>query len=407
MRASRAHADPKAARDALILARSLLELEPESADLLKDLGANAFWQGQIALDQKRIDDAQTAFEDYRRSAERMAAIDPNNVDAWIELSYAYTNLGSVENTKGDHNAAKAAFENSIALKRRALERRPDDRTLRGGLALGLSWLGSAYEAQGDLHLALDLFGQEQAELEALRATAPSEYNWTYRLAAAKGRRAYLLIDLGDSDAAYEEYHASRALAQALTQQDPSNRLWQRALLNAETGESSALTALNRLAEALTLQTAAAEKYADLTRQDSSNKEWRMIETINLLHLGDTLLRLKRPMDARQRLDMAFDRMRASPIGAGADTDQRAAQGFILLANVKTALGEKKEADCAKAIDILTPYQAADSTDDYTQDLWARAHLCLGQPDQARKAIAWLKQIGYRRFDYLEYLSSTH
>jgi Flp pilus assembly protein TadD len=154
---ARAHADPKGAHDALILARGLLDREPESPDLLKDLGANAFWQGQLALDQHKLDEAQAAFEDYRRFAERMMVIEPDNVDAWVELSYAFTNLGTVAKARGDHASAQRDFEKSVLLKRQALEHRPDDRSLRAGLAHSLSWLGSDHEAAGDLQQALDLF----------------------------------------------------------------------------------------------------------------------------------------------------------------------------------------------------------------------------------------------------------
>ena len=403
---ARAHADPKAARDALMLARSLLNHEPESFDLLKDLGANAFWLGQIALDQKRLDDAESAFEDYRHFAERMMVLEPDNVDAWIESSYAYTNVGSLANTRGDHGTAQVAFEKSIVLKRRALERHPDDRTLRGGLALGLSWLGSALEAAGNLPQALALYDQEQVELQALRAAAPSESTWTFRLVGTKRRRADVLTDLGDDKLAEEEYRAAQTLAQALTQQDPSNRLWQRALLNSQSGEGKALTALGKLSEALALQLANAEKFAELTEQDLSNREWKMLETTNLLRLGDTLIRLGRPAEAVQPLELVFKKLQASPPGIAVDIDQRMAHSYILLAQANRAVGGKTDEECRKAKKILDPLHAADPTNDYTQDLWVRAHLCLGQRDQAQETITWLARIGYRRFDYLQFLSQT-
>ena len=403
---ARAHADPKAAHDALVLARGLLEREPESPDLLKDLGANAFWLGQIALDQHRLDDAQAAFEDYRRFAERMMTLEPDNAEAWVELSYAFTNLGSVAKAKGDHATAQANFEKSIALKRKALERRPEDRSLRAELANTLSWLGSEHEAAGGLRQALDIFDQEQIELQALRAAAPSENNWASKLVAAKHRRAELLANLGDDRTANEEYHAGRMLAQSLTQQDPSNRLWLRALLNTESGEGKTLTALGKLQEALALQQATANKLAELTNQDSSNKEWRVVETTNLLHLGDTLLRLGRPAEARLQLEMVFEKTRASSPGSNTDADRRMAFGLILLAQARKALGEESKEECRKAVGILTPIQSIDPTNDYTQDLWTRAHLCLGQRDQVQKTIEWLAQIGYRRFDYLSFLSEN-
>ena len=405
---ARAHADPKAAQEALTLARGLLERERtksgDNSSLLKDLGANAFWQGQMALDQHRLDDAQTAFEDYQRFADRMMTLSPNDTDAWVELSYAFTNIGVVANAKGNHGGAQAAFEKSIALKRQALEKRPTDRDLRNGLANSLSWLGSAYQADGQLPPALDLFNQEQAELEALRAIAPSENKWAFFLVGAKHRRASLLIDLGEDKAAITELQSAQLLAQTLTQQDPSNRLWLRALLNIQSGEGEVLTSLGHPQEALILQTATADRLSQLTKQDISNRDWRVVEESNLLFLGDTLLHLNHSEEARHRLETALNEMRASTSSTNPDADHRLALGLILLSQIKKISGEETTEECQSAIDLLKSIRAKDPTNSHIQDLWVRAHFCLGKGDDVKETVKWLEKINYRRSSYLTFLS---
>jgi hypothetical protein len=157
---------------------------------------------------------------------------------------------------------------------------------------------------------------------------------------------------------------------------------------------------------MSLQIATAEKLAELTKQDPSNKEWKVVETTNLLHLGDTLLRMNSAMDALQRLETAFNKMAVTTPGASADADRRMALGLILLAQTRKALGEKEHEECRKAVQLLEPIRSSDPTNDYTQDLWTRAHLCLGQRDLVQESIAWLAQIGYRRSDYLRSLSQN-
>jgi len=96
---ARSRGDPNGARRALLLAKTLLDTNlsqgHETANLLKDLGADAFWLGQISLDEGRLDQAESYFQQYQRYSERMLAREPENVDAWVEVSYASNSLGSV------------------------------------------------------------------------------------------------------------------------------------------------------------------------------------------------------------------------------------------------------------------------------------------------------------------------
>jgi DNA-binding winged helix-turn-helix (wHTH) protein/tetratricopeptide (TPR) repeat protein len=412
---ARSRADPNAARRALLLAKTLLDTNltqgHESAALLRDLGADAFWLGQISLDQGQLDEAETWFRQYQDYSDRMMAREPDNVDAWVEVSYASNSLGSVAQARGDNRAAAAAFERSIALKRRAVTRRPDDHVLHAELADSLSWLGSARQAQGELRQAILLFEQEQAELLALRAAAPTELNWTYRLVGAVQRHASLLQATGDDAAAATELRSAVALAQGLTQHDPTNRLWQRELLSLETLTAQAQANLGELRQALELQTSTATGLADLTRLDPTNQAWMLLESANLLNLGESLLRLGRPQEARERFQAALDKMRHGTGQASGKTEleQKKARGLIGLAQARLDLGEHAAAlqSCQEAIAILQPLVHNDAHDYYTQDLWVRSHLCVDQGDQVTAANRWLAQIGYRQAGYIRLLSQLH
>ena len=125
---ARSRADTNGARQALTLAKTLLDTNltqgHESAGLLKDLGADAFWLGQISLDQGRLEEAESWFRQYLGYSNRMMAREPDNPDAWIEVSYANNSLGSALQARGDNDAATAAFERSIALKTQGLGQTP-------------------------------------------------------------------------------------------------------------------------------------------------------------------------------------------------------------------------------------------------------------------------------------------
>ncbi len=412
---ARSRADPNGARRALLLAKTLLDTNLtqgyESANLLKDLGADAFWLGQISLDQGRLDEAETWFRQYQDYSDRMMAREPDNVDAWVEVSYANNSLGSVAQARGDNRAAAAAFERSIALKRRALARRADDHVLQAELADSLSWLGSARQAQGELQQAIVLFEQEQAELTALRAAAPTELNWTYQLVGAVQRHAILLDATGKDAAAADELRSAATLAQGLTQHDPTNRLWQLTWLSLEVLTAETQANLGDLRQALDLQTATATGLAGLTRLDPANQAWMLLESANLLNLGESLLRLGRAQEARERFETTLTRLRQ---GAGqargtTELEQKKARGLVGLAQARLALGEHAEAlqACQEAIGILQPLVQRDTHDYYTQALWVRSHLCVDRGDQVTAATQWLAQIGYRQAGYLRLLSQLH
>jgi hypothetical protein len=66
----------------------LYQQYPDNIDLLKTLGANAFWLGQLAYDESDFTNAQPLFELYRDYSEKMNKLEPDNVDSWMELAYA-------------------------------------------------------------------------------------------------------------------------------------------------------------------------------------------------------------------------------------------------------------------------------------------------------------------------------
>jgi eukaryotic-like serine/threonine-protein kinase len=412
---ARSRADPNGAHRALMLAKSLLDINlahgHESTTLLKDLGTDAFWLGQLSLDQGRLEEAEIWFQQYQSYSNRMMAREPENVDAWIEVSYANNSLGSIAQARGDNRAAATAFERSIALKRWALARRPNDHVLRAELADSLSWLGSARQAEGELRQAIELFEQEQAELKALRSAAPTELNWTDRLVGAIRRHASLLAATGNDSAAADELRAAAALAQSLTQRDPTNLLWQRAVLNVQTLAAEIQANLGNLRGAMELQTATATGLTSLTRLDPANQAWMLLESRNLLNLAESLLRLGRPQEALERFQTALDTMHQAAGQSRGSTElkQKMALGLLGLARARLALEQHTAAleACQEAITILQPLVRIDVHNYYTQDLWVRSHLCVGQGDQVAPVEEWLTQIGYRQADYVHLLAQLH
>ncbi|WP_281288747.1 nSTAND1 domain-containing NTPase [Nitrospirillum viridazoti] len=409
---ARSRGDPKSAQVALARAKSLLDTNLaeglESQELLKDLGADAFWMGQISLDQRDVAQAETFFRDYERYSQRMVALAPDDVDAWIELSYARTNLGSAAQARGDTQAARTLFESSLALKRRALERRPDNRSLRSGIANTLSWLGSAHEAEGELREALSFFGQEKEQFLSLRAAAPSELLWTFRLVTSLYRRARLLYALGDLDTAAEELDQALILIQDLMARDASNQLWQQMRIKLRVLTAEILNERQKFDEALAILYANAGTLAQITAQGEGSAEWQLAETGNQFHVAGTLLRMGRANESAHVLQSALDKLRIMPESRQQDLDyrQQMARGLFQMAMIHRTKGQDdlKEKLCEESLPIARYLIDKNPNDYYNIDTWIRINLCLGNKMSVGGYISTLDKIGYRDPSYLLILS---
>nr|WP_323137526.1 winged helix-turn-helix domain-containing protein [Dyella subtropica] len=411
---ARAHGNPSIARDALIQAKTLLDSNlaqgEKTAALLKDLGADAFWLGQIQFDQGNLDGAERYFQQYRSYAQRMSDLEPDDIDAWIEVSYARNSLGSVAYAQGDESAAVKEFDASIQLKRRALALRRDDRSLRAELADSLSWLASARQANGDLQQALSLYEQELTELRALHEAAPAEYQWTSRWVAAMQRHATLLIDMGEDSNADAELHSADSQVNALLQHDAGNRLWQSTALKLNLLEDLVLADLGQFKPALSGELAIASKLSTLTHLDPKNTMWRSMEAATHTYAADTLLRFNHPTDALTQANTALAMIK----NMGGDADhtidrkQRIASTLMVLAKVERAAGKQAEAlEACRQVLALTHEAIAHNNRDYhSLAPLALAYLYLGDRDKAFDIARQLDQFGYRNGSYLRAMNDA-
>ncbi|MGB8843551.1 MAG: winged helix-turn-helix domain-containing protein [Aliidongia sp.] len=401
-----------AALMALTQAEALLQanLAEGSAnrELLKVAGAVAFWFGQIALDQGRIEEAERRFTAYRGFAQRMTVLDPEDADASIELSYALSSLGSLELKKGEGDGAAANFEQSIALKRHALQRRPEDRSLTAELANSLSWLANAEAEQGHLETAAELYDQQRDTLEALRRVEPDAAVWSYRLALANKLKGTLLAAIGRATDAQADLDQAAEQIEESLRREPDNRLWQseRVAIRLQTARIS--LALRRSADAVSAVAAARTEIDQAIRLNPTDEilPWQLAET-HLLRATALLQQGKldeAEKDAGQSEDLA---------GYFSDRDKKAKFKVIFLANillVRAEIDQQRGAwdaakrSCLEAADILRAV-ARSSNDFQLLDPWVRATSCGGDRQSAAGGIATLERMGYRDIDYLRFLST--
>ena len=382
---------------------------PNDVEMLKNLGSSAFWIGQSRLEQNDLDAAQIWFTKYSEYSDSRARLEPENVDAWIEQSYAHNSLGTLAQKRGALNTAAAQFLVSIDLKSRALAKQPKNRTLAAELADSLSWHASTLEALGQLDSATAGLRRERAMLTSLHQSQPTDALWTYRLAIALHRAAVLQRARGENEQALIDLRDAATLIGAIIGADPGNLGWQKSLaflrldiarLEAQAHPSSQDVLAFNAALAAAQSVAAAAP---------NNIEWNRIRESARTQLARALLNQHRQIEAAQAIDAAIVSLEdmLAKNSANRDTRIQLAQSLLVSATVHRATGDARGVAglCERSMKLLQD-QVAGSADYRVLDPWVRANYCVGRAAAVASQKARLDSMQYRDRDYLMTITTT-
>ncbi|PKG99952.1 winged helix-turn-helix domain-containing protein [Paraglaciecola sp. MB-3u-78] len=235
---SRAKTDE--AKQAFVTAKVILDkLYVEQADnleLLKTLGANAFWLGQLKYDESDFDGAQPLFELYRDYSRKMNRLEPENIDGHIELYNALSTLGSLYLQQLRYNEAKEAFQSSLNMTNQLLLTYPSDNLIHSDKADSLSWLATIEQHLGNLDNALLFQKKGQQAVEAVLSSEPDNATFLERLAYSYWLQAKIKNYLGAYSQAHEYISKAMVILQKLIEQDPHNEVWNGDLLGISISE---------------------------------------------------------------------------------------------------------------------------------------------------------------------------
>jgi tetratricopeptide (TPR) repeat protein len=375
--------------------------------VLKNLGVNAYWLGQIAKDQSDFDTAALHWKDYLKFSDDLNRIEPDNVEWWSEQSYAHNNLGSLAASRGNPATAAREFEQSIALKRRALDRQPGNRPLMKELADSYSWLGAAKESSGELRAASGLYEQEMLIVQKLRETAPGEPLWIRSEAWALQHRAANRRALGQDEAALRDYRAARALMTGLVRTDEKNLGWQAESLSFELQEYIILGRTDSGAKVGALMRDLLGRTNRLADADPKNVVWARAAGQTQARFAELLLKDGQTIAADREAQGAVLRLRQLQ-GANKNSKtlrQALIYALLVSAHIDNVAGDDDRAHmaCRSALDMLGPDTPA-SRDYDLLDQWVRVNYCLGKEDIAGEAAGRLRSFGYSDLGYLQFLS---
>lgn len=407
-----ARGEPGEAERALKAAQSILDEvlkhDPSNRDVLKSLGLVSFWRGQISLDRSDWDHAGQMYRRYQEFSDRMAELEPDDVDAWMEQSYAHNCLGALAQMRGDPRTAAQEFEKSVELKTRAVRKRQQDSNLKAELANSVSWQASALVSMGELHKASTLYQRELEIVQALHNTAPGDALWTYRLALAFQHVGRLESAQGQDDSALKNLQRSADYLDAAIKHEPGNRWWKRERIHVELERQRIFANKRDYSQVLPALQWASKEITDLSKLDPKNSDWSRIEAVTYQRIAAALVDMRKFEGARGYIESSRKLLAGLLEQSSGDVSTRRELANTLLVKGRMHQAEGNVAAVKESCLAAREFLASESSvnRDYRfLDPWVRAHVCLDQRSAVDNAFASLESIGYRDTAYLAYLAN--
>lgn len=381
------------ANHAFVAAKVILDKlyvdKPRNMELLKNLGANAFWLGQIQYDQTNFAQAKPFFELYRDYSEQMNQLEPDNTDAWIELFYANNTLGSLLVKQQNYSNANSAFKSSLALINRSLKQKTDDILLRADKADTLSWLATTEMYLGNLSTALALHQEGQQVLEEALSLSPNNATALELYVYSLWHQAKILHDIGAEDiTAYNKASLAIQTMQQALQQDPSNEIWRSGLISLEIFKLKLLSQIDT--ERNELSASQLNLYTETLFTSEITKPVNFIYLIEYYQLKG---KWEKSADLIRRTKSYFLKNNLMDTKV-AEYSKDLAKLFLLEAQQRLPqLSPKERLDaCEQAKRFIMPHVQNNNHVEYLLP-YAKAHSCLGQLDSITNKVNALKAMG--------------
>ncbi|MEH6733849.1 MAG: winged helix-turn-helix domain-containing protein [Shewanella sp.] len=382
------------AHSALIAARErmlpLLEIQPQNLNLLKTLGANAFWLGQLEYDKSDWAATQPWFEQYLTYSQAMYQYAPDDDDALMELSYAQNSLGSIYMKQQNFTDAREAFEQSLQLKLQLWDKDQTNNQLIADIADTRSWLASAASDQGDISTAIKIHQQIQQQFN--NNSLEKQPYLLERLSSSYALLARLLSYQNHQQQAFEKAQLSLVTITNALKQDPENDVWKiqqyyaylkMLAYSTEPIEQTMGQSLDSLATML-------EKDITLNKSAQKIEVWAtyQLAAANYLtsqsRLSESLVYARKAITSFNQLTIEFNQSSLYVASL--------AQSNMLTASLLTSLGQPKQVN---SLCQQTKNQLADIIDKNKEPRftmpYAKALDCLGELDQHDDLVQQLQQ----------------
>jgi tetratricopeptide (TPR) repeat protein len=246
---------------------------PDDPQQLFDHAQNVFWLGQIALDKGSLKDADTEFREYKRLADRMVVLNPDNMKWRMEVYNADANLGGVLSAERRFPEAAAQWRQVFRMIEALTTADPKNREYRQSLVESLAWYADAERDAGHIVQAVELREHHVALLNALFLQT-ADVSYRQRLIAAERNLAFLYAMQGRMDLAVQHARTAVGHADQLTPVEPDNSKWLEFAFKAKNSLSYFLLASGNTDEAAQQTESTCAIVGRLLAKDAHIADWR-------------------------------------------------------------------------------------------------------------------------------------
>ncbi|HEY5775508.1 MAG TPA: TIR domain-containing protein [Xanthomonadales bacterium] len=190
-----------------------------------ELGQADFYIGQTYVKQGEMEKAEESFMSYAEITRRLIQQQPKNAEWVLEMAYALTNLGHMEeiDVNGDPERGLQFMQSALEYNQIALVLDPNNEYYRSELGQSHAFLADAQRGVCDLEGALQSRVQNVSLEQKILAGDPGDDAKIKRLAWALSGLAFVQDEMGRVDEAVKSFESSIGLMERLRIKNPDDK----------------------------------------------------------------------------------------------------------------------------------------------------------------------------------------
>ena len=212
---------------------------PDESTRLYDHAQNVFSMGEVARFAGRPGQSEAAYRQYKRIADQMAALEPDNLKYRMEVLYADENIGISLLNEGRFAEANLHFVNAVRPIGSLASLYPANATYHKEYATALAWVADSLRAQGKYDEAVAARQKQISTLDQLVSTVADSDDQSRLIVAHEGL-GVMLTERGQLDVGVREFQSAARQAETLIPIEPRNAQWKRQLADVRLQLANAL-----------------------------------------------------------------------------------------------------------------------------------------------------------------------
>jgi tetratricopeptide (TPR) repeat protein len=367
---------------------------PGNPQALFDHAQNVFWIGELARERRQTGQAEAAYREYKRLADRMVAIEPDNLKWRMELAYANENLGIVLYNQRRFAEAVRQFEGSLRPMESLAAIEPGNADYQKELSNVLAWLADAQRDLGNLDSAIAVRRRQIAGLEQLTRTSGGNVEFLRLLIPAHQALGILLTWRGQPEPGVEQLRRAVDVAERLIPVEPNNVTWQGFAAQAGLELGDTLTSLGQEPEAHVRVREGCQRAARVLATNAGTW-WRRLRTRCFAVRTQLAIRGGRTAEAAALAEQALTSARMERSEDPTKDRYSVADAYRLLGDARRAGGDAAASRRSWEQGLATvPATAAERP----FEMRARAQLLqrLGRAEEAQRLFERLSDMGFKQ-----------